>query len=42
MNWQRDKNNTDFTVQESNSDKTNVDQKVTDGKRVLNLYAVIA
>ena len=35
MTWQRDKNKTGFTVEECNSDKTNVDQKVTDGNRVL-------
>ena len=31
----RDKDNTAFTVKECNSDKTNVDQKDTDGSRVL-------
>ena len=35
LTWQRDKNNTGFTVEECNSDETNVDQKVKDGKRVL-------
>ena len=35
LTWQHDKNNTGFTVEECNSDKTNVDQKVTDGNRVL-------
>ena len=35
MTWQRDKNNKGFTVGGSNSDQTNVDQKVTDGNRVL-------
>ena len=35
MTWQHDKDNTGFTVEECNSDKTNVDQKVTDGNRVL-------
>ena len=33
--WQCDTNNTSFTVEECNSDKTNVDQKLTDGNRVL-------
>ena len=35
LTWQSDKNNTFFTVEECNSDKTNVDQKDTDGNRVL-------
>ena len=35
LTWQRDKNNTGFNVEECNSDKTNVDQKVTDDNRVL-------
>ena len=35
LTWQRDKNNTGFTVEEYNSDETSVDQKVTDGNRVL-------
>ena len=33
--WQHDKNNTGFIVEECNSDKTNVDQRVTDGNSVL-------
>ena len=35
LSCQRHKNNTGFPVQECNSDKTNVDQKVTDGSRML-------
>ena len=35
LTWQRDKNNTVFTLEECNSDKTNVDQKITDGNKVL-------
>ena len=35
LTWQPDENDTGFTVEECNSDKANVDQKVTDGNRVL-------
>ena len=35
LTWQRDKNNTGFTLEECNSNKTNVDQKITDGNKVL-------
>ena len=35
LTWQRDKNNTGFNVEQCNSDETNVDQKVTDGSKVL-------
>ena len=35
LTWQLDKNNTGFTVEEYNFDETSVDQKVTDGNRVL-------
>ena len=35
LTWQRDKNKTGFTVEECESDKTNVGQQVTDGNRVL-------
>ena len=35
LTWQRDKNKTGFTVEECNPDKTNSDQKVSDGNRVL-------
>ena len=40
LNWQRDKKNAGFNVEQCNSDKTNVDQKVTDGNMVLKSYAV--
>ena len=35
MNWQRDKNEAGVNVEDCNSDKTSIDQKVTDGSRVL-------
>ena len=35
LTWQHDKNNTGFNVEQCNSDETNVDQKVTDGSKVL-------
>ena len=38
LNWQRDKSNAGFNVEECNSDKTNLGQKVTKGWI---LYAVI-
>ena len=35
LNWQRNKNNAVFIVKKCNSDKTNVNQSVTDCNRVL-------